>query len=104
MNHRKQIITVYLFAVSLILLYGHSIRAAEGPGPQRVVSLAPSVTETLFALGFGDRLVGGDHLLRLSSRGAADAEDRRVYQSECGSDHRDRPELVIGVSELQPIR
>jgi iron complex transport system substrate-binding protein len=26
--------------------------------PQRLVSLAPSVTETLFALGFGDRLVG----------------------------------------------
>jgi len=26
--------------------------------PQKVVSLAPSVTETIFALGFGDRLVG----------------------------------------------
>jgi iron complex transport system substrate-binding protein len=26
--------------------------------PKRIVSLAPSVTETLFALGFGDRLVG----------------------------------------------
>jgi iron complex transport system substrate-binding protein len=26
--------------------------------PQRIVSLAPSVTETLFALGVGDRLVG----------------------------------------------
>jgi cobalamin transport system substrate-binding protein len=58
MNQRKKIITVYLFAVSLIILSWHNTWAAEGPGPQRVVSLAPSVTETLFALGFGDRVVG----------------------------------------------
>ena len=58
MNQRKQIITVCLFAVSLIVLYCDSILAAEALGPQRVVSLAPSVTETLFALGFGDRVVG----------------------------------------------
>ena len=58
MNQRKKIITVYLFAASLIILSWHHIWAAESPGPQRVVSLAPSVTETLFALGFGDRVVG----------------------------------------------
>ena len=58
MSQRKQIITVCLFAVSLIVLYCHSILAAEALVPQRVVSLAPSVTETLFALGFGDRVVG----------------------------------------------
>ncbi len=58
MNQRKKIITVYLFAVSLIILSWHNIWAAETSGPQRVVSLAPSVTETLFALGFGDRVVG----------------------------------------------
>lgn len=28
------------------------------PEPQRIVSLAPSITETLFALGLGDRIVG----------------------------------------------
>ncbi|MCJ7670084.1 MAG: ABC transporter substrate-binding protein, partial [Dehalococcoidia bacterium] len=26
--------------------------------PQRIISLAPSITETLFALGLGDRVVG----------------------------------------------
>ena len=29
-----------------------------GSAPQRIVSLAPSLTETLFALGLGDRVVG----------------------------------------------
>lgn len=29
-----------------------------GPEPQRIVSLAPSITEVLFALGLGDRVVG----------------------------------------------
>ena len=32
--------------------------AGERPAPQRIISLSPSVTETLFALGVGDRVVG----------------------------------------------
>jgi ABC-type hemin transport system substrate-binding protein len=32
--------------------------AASAAPPQRIVSLAPSVTEVLFALGLGDRVVG----------------------------------------------
>jgi iron complex transport system substrate-binding protein len=35
---------------------GRQIRVASRPG--RIVSLAPSITETLFALGVGDRVVG----------------------------------------------
>jgi iron complex transport system substrate-binding protein len=30
----------------------------DAPPPRRIVSLAPSITETLFALGLGDRVVG----------------------------------------------
>jgi len=38
---------------------GASDRTPAVPGhPQRIVSLAPSLTETLFALGVGDRVVG----------------------------------------------
>ena len=33
-------------------------RPGEGRAPQRIVSMAPSITETLFALGLGDRVVG----------------------------------------------
>ena len=57
MKQRKQILP-YLLVVGLIVLYCGNIFAAETLSPQRVVSLAPSVTETLFALGFGDRVVG----------------------------------------------
>jgi iron complex transport system substrate-binding protein len=42
----------------LFALCGKEARAAESPVPKKIVSLAPSVTETLFALGLGDRLVG----------------------------------------------
>jgi cobalamin transport system substrate-binding protein len=35
---------------------GRKINVRENP--QRIISLAPSVTETLFALGLGDRIVG----------------------------------------------
>jgi iron complex transport system substrate-binding protein len=40
--------------VFLVLL----IAAPAAAAPQRLISLAPSVTETVFALGVGDRLVG----------------------------------------------
>ncbi|HXC51096.1 MAG TPA: helical backbone metal receptor [Candidatus Limnocylindrales bacterium] len=33
-------------------------RAAEGAAPKRIISLAPAITETLFALGLGARVVG----------------------------------------------
>lgn len=42
---------------ALILLIA-VIAAPAQAAPQRIISLAPSVTETLFALGVGDRLVG----------------------------------------------
>ncbi|MBI3783987.1 MAG: ABC transporter substrate-binding protein [Deltaproteobacteria bacterium] len=45
-----------LYLVVLLLFVTPSrVAAAE---PQRIISLAPSVTETLFALGVGDRVVG----------------------------------------------
>jgi iron complex transport system substrate-binding protein len=42
--------------VVIVLLCALAVPAAAAP--RRIVSLAPSVTETLFALGVGDRVVG----------------------------------------------
>ena len=35
-----------------------TVRSDTAVGPQRIVSLSPSITESLFALGVGDRIVG----------------------------------------------
>ncbi len=61
--------TTWILALAVILLFAGSHLAqsyldqpAVGPSdtstPQRIISLAPSVTEVLFALGLDDRVVG----------------------------------------------
>jgi iron complex transport system substrate-binding protein len=47
-----------LGAVIFVMELVSSGHAASESIPRRIVSLAPSVTETVFALGFGNRLVG----------------------------------------------
>jgi iron complex transport system substrate-binding protein len=71
----KRLLLTILLVLTLCLIPGCSNqkRVAEGdhvfvdeqgrsvkinPEPHRIISLAPSVTETLFALGLGDRIVG----------------------------------------------
>lgn len=54
---------VRVLSVLVMLLGGCSTPQAaspqpQAPGPQRIVSTSPSITETLFALGVGDRVVG----------------------------------------------
>ena len=60
MKHFQRLITLHLLTVSLFVLCNSAFfaHAASAPRSQRIVSLAPSVTETLFALGFGNRVVG----------------------------------------------
>jgi iron complex transport system substrate-binding protein len=50
-------IVLLLLIAALISGLNHPAPAAAGSPPERVVSLAPSVTETVFALGLGHKLV-----------------------------------------------
>jgi iron complex transport system substrate-binding protein len=59
MNCFERILTVSFFTVFLLTWCGvDSLAQAAALRTQRIVSLAPSVTETLFALGFGAQIVG----------------------------------------------
>lgn len=52
--HKKSLVV----AVLTLTLVGLTLHAQSTPAPQRIVSLIPSVTEMLFAMGAGARVVG----------------------------------------------
>ena len=54
---RLRTIPSWLTVVAGFVLTFGSLKAAEPP-PQRIVSSAPSITEMLYSLGLGDRVVG----------------------------------------------
>src|SRR5688572_15630241 len=55
MNCSRRFLALSLLLVVSIIAAAHVViaYAASTPASRRIVSLAPSVTETLFALGFG---------------------------------------------------
>jgi iron complex transport system substrate-binding protein len=98
MNYWKRILTAYFFVLSVLVSDCARIFAGEPPTPQRIVSLAPSVTETLFALGFGDRLVGVTtscdypaEALKIPKIGGFMSPSLETIAAK-------RPDVVIGVS------
>jgi iron complex transport system substrate-binding protein len=54
----RPVAAVALLALGLTACRGRVRAAGPSGSPRRIVSLAPSVTETLFALDLGDRVVG----------------------------------------------
>lgn len=90
-----------LHAVVMFIVVAAACSVAHGAAPrspEKIVSLAPSVTETLFALGFGGRLVGvtthcdyPEQARKIAKIGGFMSPSLEVIVSK-------RPDLVIGVS------
>lgn len=107
MSHRPKLIAVRLLLANLIVLTAHAsfAHAGSAPYPQRIISLAPSVTETVFALGFGNRLVGVTtycdypaEAQKLPKIGGFMSPSLEVIIAK-------RPDLVIGVSSAtDPVK
>ncbi|MBM3450705.1 MAG: hypothetical protein FJX78_06950 [Armatimonadetes bacterium] len=88
------------FAVPLVVTDAAGVTHRFVAPPRRVVSIAPSVTEMLYAVGAEDQVVGvsaaDDHPTRVRDKprvGGFQVDDERVAAQ--------RPDLVIGVLGLQ---
>ncbi len=85
---------VRIYAAAFFLLVAG--RAFAVP-PMRIVSLAPSVTETMFALGFGDRLVGVTTYCDYPPEAKKIAKVGDFMNPSLEAVAAKRPDLVIGV-------
>ncbi len=93
------VIAGFLIALSLVG------RAAAENYPQRIVSLAPSITETVFALGFGNRLVGVTTYCDYPPDARNIAKIGSFLNPSLESVVAKRPDLVLGVSSVtDPVK
>lgn len=69
--------------------------AALGAAPQRIVSTAPSITEMLYALGLGDRVVGVTTFCRYPPEAARKPKIGSYLQPDAESVMAQRPDLVV---------
>ena len=107
MNRLRRFLALSLLLVVSIIAAAHVViaHAASTPASRRIVSLAPSVTETLFALGFGSRLVGVTthcdypaEARKIAKIGGFTSPSLEVIVAK-------RPDLVIGVSSAtDPVK
>jgi iron complex transport system substrate-binding protein len=75
-------------------------RKLEAQGsPQRIVSVAPSVTETLFALGLGDRMVGVSSYCQFPPEALKKEKVGGYINPSLEKIVALRPDLVIGIAE-----
>jgi len=90
-----------IFAAAVFLLACISARA-ETP-PKKIVSLAPSVTETMFALGYGDKLVGVTSYCDYPPEAKKIARIGDFMNPSLEAVAAKRPDLVIGVAGATDI-
>jgi iron complex transport system substrate-binding protein len=68
------------------------------PAPRRIVALAPSVTESVLALGFGDRLVGVSDFCRLPEGGTPVARVGGLLNPDLETIRSLHPDLLVGTT------
>ncbi|RMH72178.1 MAG: hypothetical protein D6675_05045 [Gemmatimonadetes bacterium] len=87
-------------ALLLVVLVGGSI-AAEAP--QRIISLAPNITEILFALEIEDRVVGVTDYCIYPPKAAQKASIGDLFNPNIEQIFALQPDLVIGLPASTPL-
>lgn len=93
----------YLLLIALLVGCSRSpspLPHTEAASPKRVVSLAPSVTEMMFAIGAGPRLVAVDDASNYPADVSA-IPHLSVLPLNAEAVASRKPDLVVGVSDLQ---
>jgi len=88
-------------------MFGRAHGAVAGSSPQRIVSLTPSVTEILFALGAGDEVVGVSQYSDFPPQATRLPQVGSFLTPNLEAIIALRPTLVIGIglsSEMRQIR
>jgi iron complex transport system substrate-binding protein len=108
-NRRWILIAVVVgaFAGSYALKRSASVRTSEASGPpvaRRIVSLAPSTTELLFALGLGDRVVGVTRYCEYPPEAKSRPRIGGYYDPNYEVLVQARPDLILTLPEHEGIR
>jgi len=86
----------------LVLIAPGPARAEELP--RRIVSMAPSVTEILFALGLGERVVGVTDFCEFPQEAKAKAHVGGLLNPDIERILSLRPDLVVGLPNETTVR
>ncbi|GAC1551297.1 MAG: cobalamin-binding protein [Vulcanimicrobiaceae bacterium] len=100
---RRRFASFVLTALAVALASPAPSSAAAGRGAQRIVSLVPSLTEDLFAIGAGPRVVG---VSQFADRPAAAARLPRVGSFatlDTEAMARLHPDLIVGIPSQAPL-
>ncbi len=100
---KNRLSPIFAIFISAAFLYGGSAAALEDDaeaGPyHRIISLAPSITEVLFALGLGDRVVGVTRFCRYPPEAAKITKVGGYFDPNYEEIVSLKPDLVVVTKE-----
>lgn len=108
--HRTLFILILNFCI--LLLFAIGCRKGDPPGSAaqagknytRIISLAPSITETLFALGLGDRIIGVTKFCKYPPEARKKAQVGGFFDPNYEAVVTLKPDLVILLPEHEQAR